>query len=112
MDMFDCVIPTRNARNGTVFTWNGKLVVKNSQYEKDFQPIDASCTCYTCRTFTRAYLRHLFQAQEILGLRLATIHNITFYMQIVKSARKAIQKGTYEEWKRQFLDNYQMNEQV
>jgi len=112
MDMFDCVIPTRNARNGTVFTWIGRLVLKNSQYEKDFQPIDASCPCYTCRTFSRAYLRHLFQAQEILGLRLATIHNITFYMQIVKNAREAIQKGIFEEWKNQFLNNYQMTEQV
>ena len=83
-DMFDCVIPTRNGRNGTLFTRKGKLVVKNSEYATDFSPVDEECSCYTCRTFSRAYLRHLFQAGEMLGPRLATLHNIHFFLDLMK----------------------------
>jgi queuine tRNA-ribosyltransferase len=80
VDMFDCVIPTRNARNGTVFSRYGKVVIRNAQYKADFKPLDEACKCYTCRNFSRAYLRHLFNVNEVLGLRLATLHNIHFYL--------------------------------
>ena len=106
VDMFDCVIPTRNGRNGTVYTWEGKIVLRNEIYAHDFSPIDAACHCYTCQHFTKAYLRHLFQAEEILGLRLASIHNLYFYMQLVKEARKAILDDCMKEWSRQFADLY------
>jgi len=97
--MFDCVIPTRNARNGTVLTRNGKRVIKGASFGSDMQPIDAECQCYTCKTFSRAYLRHLFNSNEILGLRLATLHNIHFYMWLLKEARKQISAGTFYDWK-------------
>jgi queuine tRNA-ribosyltransferase len=90
IDMFDCVIPTRNGRNGTVYTRNGKMVLKNQRHQRDFDVIDTSCSCYTCQNFSRAYLRHLFQVDEILGLRLATIHNLYFYMDLVTRIREAI----------------------
>lgn len=106
VDMFDCVIPTRNGRNGTVYTREGKLVVKNSSFQKDFLSIEEGCDCITCRNFSRAYLRHLFQAEEILGLRLATIHNLHFYMKLVEQARQAILEGCFLEWKKDFLDEY------
>ena len=106
IDMFDCVIPTRNARNGTFFTKNGKVVIKNKAYFDDFSPIDDSCSCYTCRNFSRAYLRHLFKADEILGLRLATLHNVHFFMDIVKEARKHIIEEDFIIWKQNFLNNY------
>lgn len=107
IDMFDCVMPTRNGRNGTVFTWDGPLVVKNAKYKVQFQPIDENCQCYTCRNFTRAYIRHLFQAQEILALRLASIHNLHFYLDLVREARKAILRNEYEKWQIQFFDRYE-----
>lgn len=106
VDMFDCVMPTRNARNGTLFTQNGKIVIKNSVYFDDFRPVDAECSCYTCRNFSRAYLRHLFKANEILGLRLATLHNIHFFMQIVTDARDHILHDDFASWKKSFLDRY------
>ncbi|HID93689.1 MAG TPA: tRNA guanosine(34) transglycosylase Tgt [bacterium (Candidatus Stahlbacteria)] len=90
IDMFDCVLPTRDGRTGTVFTKNGKLVIKNATYKEDFTPIDPECNCYTCQNHTRAYIRHLFQAGEILGPMLATLHNIHFYMSVVDEIRKAI----------------------
>ena len=108
VDMFDCVIPTRNARNGTVYTWEGKLVVRNAVYREDFRPIDEACHCYACSHFSRAYIRHLFNADEILGLRLATIHNIAFYMEIVNRARKVVLAGTYQSWKDHFFDRYRV----
>lgn len=109
VDMFDCVIPTRNARNGTVYTRRGKLVIKNQSFQRDFQPIEESCSCYTCRRFTRAYLRHLFQAGEILGLRLTTIHNIHFYMRLVEDARSAILANRFSLWKKDFFNVYYAN---
>jgi len=108
VDMFDCVLPTRNGRNGTVFTWHGPLVVKNAVNKEDFQPIDSNCQCYTCQNFTRAYIRHLFQAQEILALRLATLHNLYFYLELVREARKAIFRNEFLAWKEQFFANYQI----
>lgn len=106
VDMFDCVIPTRNARNGTVFTSNGKLVIRNSKYKQDFKPLDETCACYACSNFSRAYIRHLFNVNEVLGLRLATIHNIHFYMKIVAEARKSIEKRNFSEWKHSFLTTF------
>jgi len=106
IDMFDCVIPTRNGRNGTVYTFNGKIVLKNAEYKDDLYPIDDECDCYTCRNFTRAYIRHLFQAEEILALRLASIHNLYFYIQLVKQARDAIINDRYSEWRTEFLKKF------
>jgi queuine tRNA-ribosyltransferase len=106
IDMFDCVIPTRNARNGTVYTRHGKKIIKNQAYRDDFTPIDASCTCYACRHFSSAYLRHLFQAGEILGPRLTTIHNIHFYMDLVREARRAVIENQFTGWKKRFFDVY------
>jgi queuine tRNA-ribosyltransferase len=99
MDMFDCVVPTRNARNGMLFTRIGTMNIRNSQYKSDFSPVDEECGCYTCRTFTRSYLRHLFLTKEILALQLASIHNLSFFIWIVKEARKAIIDKRFKEWK-------------
>ena len=106
VDMFDCVMPTRNGRKGTVFTWQGPLVVKNATYKDDFTPIDKNCQCYTCRNFSRAYLRHLFKAQEILGMRLASLHNLHFYLELVGKARQAILEDKYEAWMSEFFNKY------
>ncbi len=107
VDMFDCVIPTRNARNGMLFTKKGKLVIKNARYRQDRNPLDDQCRCYTCRNFSRAYLRHLFIAREILAIVLNTIHNITFYATLMKGVREAVRGGTYETFRKAFLDTYQ-----
>lgn len=103
VDMFDCVIPTRNARNGTVFTWQGKMVLKAARFKEDVRPIDANCTCYACQNFSRAYLRHLYNANEILGLTLATIHNVHFYLDLVRKAREAILNDEFSAWKQKVL---------
>ncbi|MDP7581536.1 MAG: tRNA guanosine(34) transglycosylase Tgt, partial [Nitrospinota bacterium] len=94
IDMFDCVLPTRNARNGTLFTSEGKVVIKNSKYADDESPPDPICLCYTCRHYSRAYLRHLFVAQEILSSRLNTIHNVYFYNNLMKRIREEIKKDS------------------
>ena len=109
VDMFDCVIPTRNGRNGTVYSRYGKMVMKNQKYQRDFNVIDESCGCYTCQNFSRAYIRHLFQVDEILGLRLATIHNLYFYMDLVKSMREAILHNSFEKWKKSFYREYHID---
>jgi queuine tRNA-ribosyltransferase len=98
VDMFDCVLPTRTARNGLLFTSEGKLVIKNAKYLDDERPIDAKCSCYTCRTFSRAYLRHLFQAQEIVAMRLNTLHNLHYFLTLMRQAREAIEKDQYSEF--------------
>jgi queuine tRNA-ribosyltransferase len=103
IDMFDCVMPTRNARNGTFFTSSGKVVIRNAQYERDRQPIDPECGCYTCRNFSRAYLRHLFGASELLALRLGTIHNLFFYLNLMRNVRASIEQGTFRDFKKEFL---------
>jgi queuine tRNA-ribosyltransferase len=103
IDMFDCVMPTRNARNGTFFTSFGKLVIRNSRYERDREPIDPECRCYTCRTFSRAYLRHLFNAGEVLALRLGTIHNLSFYLGLMRDIRQSLEQGRFREFKKEFL---------
>jgi queuine tRNA-ribosyltransferase len=99
VDMFDCVMPTRNARNANVFTWNGNLSMRNAKYKDDFTPLDGKCYCYTCRNYTRAYLRHLFIAEEILALELASIHNLYFYLDLVTRARQHIINDDFFEWK-------------
>jgi queuine tRNA-ribosyltransferase len=106
VDLFDCVIPTRNARNGSVFTRQGPLVVKNAEFAADFQPLDSSCGCYTCRHFSRAYLRHLFQSGEILAPRLATLHSVYFFMELMKDMRDSILENRFQDWRRGFLGHY------
>jgi queuine tRNA-ribosyltransferase len=93
VDMFDCVMPTRNARNGCLFTSQGKLIIKNARYAQDTSPIDSQCGCYTCQHYSRAYLRHLFVSEEILGLRLNTIHNLHYYTDVIHMIRAAIEEG-------------------
>jgi len=101
--MFDCVMPTRNGRNGLFFTRNGKINIKNAVHTNDFRPIDDECECYCCRNFTRAYIRHLVRAKEILALQLASIHNLTFYLWLVRSAREAILENRFTLWKAEQL---------
>ncbi len=110
IDMFDCVMPTRNARNGTFFTSFGKMAIRNSRYERDNGPLDPECGCYTCRTFSRAYLRHLFNAGEVLALRLGTIHNLAFYLDLMGRIRKSIEEGRFGEFKKEFLAKRETNE--
>lgn len=98
IDMFDCVMPTRNARNGYLFTSQGRVVIKNAKYAKDEAPLDPECDCSTCARFTRAYLRHLFMAGEILALRLNTIHNLSFYKRRIEKIGEAIRAGTLGQW--------------
>ncbi|MEE8423077.1 MAG: tRNA guanosine(34) transglycosylase Tgt, partial [Thermodesulfobacteriota bacterium] len=102
IDMFDCVLPTRNARNGMLFTSSGKLVIKNAQYADDPLSVEEDCTCYTCRNFSRAYLRHLYMSKEILSSRLNAIHNISYYMKLMSEIRKAISEERFLEFKREF----------
>jgi len=111
VDMFDCVMPTRNARNGTVFTRDGTLVVKNAGCAHDFGPIDPDCGCTTCRHYSRAYLRHLFQAGEILAHRLATIHSIYFYLETMREMRSAIMEDRFPQWRDEFLRRYRKEEE-
>jgi queuine tRNA-ribosyltransferase len=106
VDMFDCVIPTRYGRNGTAFTSEGKLTIRNAPYTEDFSPLDSECDCYACKNFSRAYLRHLFNTEEILGLRLVSLHNIYFYLKIMERAREAIAKNKFTEFKNEFLSKY------
>jgi queuine tRNA-ribosyltransferase len=110
IDMFDCVLPTRNARNASLFTRFGKLIIKNSEYADDFSPIDPECGCSVCRNYSRAYLRHLFNTGEVSALRLATIHSLYFYMDLMKMAKEAILENRFLEWKAEFLKKYQSNE--
>lgn len=110
VDMFDCVMPTRNARNGTLFTRRGKLVIKNAQYERDPSPLDPECECYTCRNYSRAYLRHLFMAGEILASKLNTIHNLHFYTGLMLGMRGAIAEGRFEEFRKKFFEDRQSPE--
>lgn len=108
VDMFDCVMPTRNARKGSIFTRHGKMIIKSARYKEDFRPIDEECTCYACRNFSRAYIRHLIMMQEILGMRLTTIHSLHFYLELVQMARQAILEDRYHEFHMQMakvLDN-------
>jgi len=102
VDMFDCVMPTRNARNGTLFTSFGKLIIKNARYAEDLNPIDPVCHCFTCQHYSRAYLRHLWMCQELLYYRLATIHNLFFYLDLMKQIRHAIATDCFTQFKQRF----------
>ena len=104
IDLFDCVLPTRNARNGTLFTSKGKVVIKNLKYAKDQRPLDEECSCYTCQNFSRAYLRHLYERQEISSAILNTIHNLHFYLDIFNKIRQAIQSNSYHSLKCSIID--------
>ncbi len=108
MDMFDCVLPTRLARNGTAFTTGGTLNLKNAEFTLQTGPLEEGCTCVACRGFSRAYIRHLLKAEEILGLRLITIHNLHFYLDLMSRARRAIEDGTFAVFRSQFVSNYKV----
>ena len=110
VDMFDCVLPTRNGRTGTVFTRDGRVVLKNAANQEDFTPLDAECTCSTCRRHTRAYLRHLFMVGEMLGPMLATQHNLHFFADVMREARRAIVSGTFASWRAAFVERYERGE--
>ena len=100
--MFDCVMPTRNARNGQLFTHRGTLNIANSRHRTDTAPIDPECDCYTCRNYSRAYLRHLYQSREILAYRLNTLHNLYYYLGLMARMRAAIGEGRFDEFRRRF----------
>ena len=106
IDMCDCVLPTRIARNGTAMTWNGKVVVRNATYERDFTPLDAECDCYTCKNYTRSYIRHLVKTNEILGIRLLSIHNLTFLTNLMKKVRIEIENDNLLNFKNEFYKKY------
>ena len=108
VDMFDCVLATRIARNGTCFTKNGRLVIRNATYAHDFGPIEEGCDCYACQNFSRAYIRHLFKAQEITGGRLASIHNLRFLIRMMEEIRQAILEDRFLDYRKQFYENYDM----
>ena len=103
IDMFDCVMPTRHARNGHLFTATGVINIRNSAHQADLGPIDPECGCYTCRNYTRSYLRHLDRCNEILGSRLNTIHNLHFYLDLMRSIRSAIAEGRLTSWAASYL---------
>ncbi|MGI6712931.1 MAG: tRNA guanosine(34) transglycosylase Tgt [Bacillota bacterium] len=108
IDMFDCVLPTRIARNGTVFLPEGKLVIRNAEYARDYSPLDPECDCYTCRNYSRAYIRHLIKANEVLGIRLTTIHNLHYLVSLMKKMRSAIMENRFHEFRRQFHARYKI----
>jgi len=110
VDMFDCVLPTRNGRNATLFTKSGKLHIRGAGFADEFTPVDPGCTCYTCSTFSRAYLRHLAKANEVLGLELMSIHNLHFYHWLLREARAAILQGTYIDWMDQQLASFEVGD--
>jgi queuine tRNA-ribosyltransferase len=101
VDLFDCVLPTRCARNGLLFTSRGKLTIRNARHAEEDRPVDEACRCPTCRTYSRAYLRHLFRAGEITGLRANTVHNVWFYLSLLAGAREAIEAGRFDAFRRE-----------
>ncbi|MFC3779641.1 tRNA guanosine(34) transglycosylase Tgt [Bacillus chungangensis] len=109
VDMFDCVLPTRIARNGTLMTSNGRLVVKNAAYARDFRPLDENCDCYVCRNYTRAYIRHLIKCDETFGIRLTTYHNLYFLLKLMKQVRQAIREDRLGDFKAAFFEQYGFN---
>ncbi|MFQ5691834.1 MAG: tRNA-guanine transglycosylase, partial [Nitrospinota bacterium] len=104
VDLFDCVMPTRNARNGCLFTSQGRVMIKNARYREDPEPLDPDCGCYTCARFSRSYLRHLFVSEELLALRLNTLHNLYFYNRLMRELREAIRAGEAEPAARKWLE--------
>ena len=112
VDMFDCVLPTRIARTGTAVTHTGAFGLKGAVYKTDFGPIEEGCECYACRTFTRAYLRHLLRANEILGLRMVSVHNSHLYLKVMTEVRAAIATGTFADYHRNFIANYKPSQKI
>ena len=113
IDIFDCAMPTRIARNGAFYTWTGRVDIENAMYKEQEAPIDATCNCYTCQNFSAAYLHHLFRSKELLAYRLATIHNLAFMSNLIQSIRNSILDGTFDEFHKQFLATYKTtNEQT
>jgi queuine tRNA-ribosyltransferase len=112
IDLFDCVLPTRNARNGQLFTRNGPIAIKNAKYAKDWQPPDPECRCPTCRTCSRAYLRHLYMVGEIAAATLNTLHNLHFYLDTMRAIGKAIEFGTFESFRTSFHQTYTRRQPV
>ncbi len=106
IDIFDCVAPTRLARHGHAYTWNGKINLRNNKYKEDFSPIDEKCNCYACKNYTKAYIRHLIVANETFGARLISIHNINFLFRLMDEVRKHVKEGTLEEFKNDFMKDY------
>ena len=106
IDMFDCVMPTRNARNGALFTARGRINIKTRVYAEDHGPLDPECDCYVCRNYSRAYLRHLFNTGELLGQRLASLHAIHFYLWVAREMRAALLRGDFDAWSREFLARF------
>jgi len=106
VDLFDCVVPTRNGRNGQAFSFNGEIQLRNAKHKEDLRPIDEKCACYTCKTCTRSYLRHLLNCEEILGLRLVSLHNVYFYVNLMQKIREKINEGSFFEFKNAFISNY------
>lgn len=106
IDMMDCVLPTRIGRHGTVFTKDGKVVIKNEKYKRDWNPLDSTCDCYVCKNYTRGYIRHLFKAEEILAMRLATYHNLYFLINMMKEVREAIRERRFAEYREEFIKRY------
>jgi len=106
MDMFDCVLPTRLARNGTAFAATGTLNLKNAEFALDKRPIEENCACEACREFSRGYIRHLVKAEEILGLRLITLHNLHFYLNLMNRVRSEIEAGTFDQFRKTFVAEY------
>ncbi len=109
VDMFDCVLPTRNARNGSLFTSHGKVSIKQARFREDSKPLDPECQCNTCQHYSRAYLRHLYLSGEILGMRLNTLHNLHFFLNMMKNARNAILENRFAAFKKEFLEGYQQD---
>jgi queuine tRNA-ribosyltransferase len=110
IDMFDCVLPTRIARNGTVMTSSGRLVIRNAKYAEDFTPLDPHCECYTCKNYTRAYIRHLIKAEETFGIRLTSIHNLHFLLDLMRKIRQAISEDRLLDYRNEFFELYGVNE--
>lgn len=106
VDLFDCVLPTRNGRFGRAYTYNGVLILRNNKYTDDFSPIDKNCSCFACKNYTRAFLRHLLICEEILGITMVSLHNVHFYVDMFENMRRAILEGKFPEWKNNFLNNY------
>ncbi len=106
IDMFDCVLPTRIGRHGSVYTAKGRITIRNARYKKDFSPVDPECDCYVCQNYTRGYIRHLLKRKEILGVRLTTYHNLYFYLNLMSNIREAIRENTLMDFRDQFYDRY------
>jgi len=108
VDMFDCVLPTRNARNGQCFTWDGPVTLKQARWTRDPAPLDPDCPCYACRRFSRAYLRHLFMSDELLAYRLLSLHNVHFFIGVVRAMRAAITERAFAAFKSRFFARYEV----